>query len=100
MKDLILLWQADSDIQSAYNRYENFQDGRGAVLLNHLEVALSIIRRHPLIARTYAGPFRRMLVRNFPLGIFYEVQPTRVMVVRVMDLRQDPRIIRRRLLED
>lgn len=38
MKDLILLWQADSDIQSAYNRYEEFQEGRGALLRKHLAV--------------------------------------------------------------
>lgn len=92
--------QADSDIQSAYNRYEGFQEGRGAVLLHQLEAALTMMRRHPFIARTYAGPFRRMLIRDFPLGIFYEVQPTRIVVVRVMDLRQDPRTLRRGLFED
>ena len=99
MKDLILLLQADSDIQAAYNRYEGFQEGRGVVLLQRLEAALTMIRQHPLIARTYAGPFRRMLIRDFPIGIFYEVQPTRIVVVRVMDLRQDPHTIRRGLYE-
>ena len=28
MKELILLWQADSDIQAAFNRYQEYQAGR------------------------------------------------------------------------
>lgn len=31
MKELILLWQAESDIQVAFSRYESYQEGRGEV---------------------------------------------------------------------
>jgi hypothetical protein len=41
-----------------------------------------------------------MLIRDFPYGIFYEAQPTRVIVGAIMDLRQDPRTLRRKLLGD
>jgi len=55
------------------------------------------LRQHPEIAPVYAGAYRRMLIRDFPYGIFYQVQPTRVIVVAILDLRQDPQRIRDKL---
>ena len=100
MTDLILLLQADHDIQTAFNRYEEFQAGRGEVFMRHLDAALTLLRQHPEIAPAYGGQYRRMLIRDFPYGIFYEVQPQRIVVGAIMDLRQDPEAIRRKLLGD
>lgn len=33
MTDLVMLLQAELDIQSAFNRYEGFQEGRGEVFM-------------------------------------------------------------------
>ena len=98
MTDLILLLQAEHDIQSAFNRYEEYQPGRGGVFLRQLEVALTLIRQHPEMAPVYGGRYRRVLVRDFPYGIFFEVQARRIIVGAVMDLRQNPATIRRKLL--
>ena len=98
MIDLILLLQADLGLQSAFKRYEDYQIGRGEVLMRQLDAALSLLRRHPEIAPVYSGPYRRMLIRDFPYGVFYQVQPTRIVVAAIMDLRQDPQTIRRKLL--
>ena len=97
MTELILLLQADLDIQSAFARYEDVQTGRGEVLMRQLDGALTLLRRHPEIAPVYSGPYRRMLIRDFPYGIFYQVQPSRIIVAAIMDLRQDPDTIRRKL---
>jgi plasmid stabilization system protein ParE len=98
MTDLILLLQADLDIQAAFNRHEDFQEGRGDLFLRRLDAALGFLRRHPEMAPVYAGPYRRMLVQDFPYGIFYQVQPTRIVAAAVLDLMQDPEKIRRNLL--
>ena len=50
MTELILLVQADQDIQTAFNRYEEFQEGRGEVFMRHLDAAFSLLRQHPEIA--------------------------------------------------
>jgi plasmid stabilization system protein ParE len=97
MIDLILLLQADRDIQSAFERYENYQIGRGEVFIRQLDVAFALLRHHPEIAPVYTGPYRRMLIRDFPYGIFYQCQPKRLIVAAIMDLRQDPRTIRKKL---
>lgn len=98
MTELILLLQADLDIQAAFDRYEEYQSGRGEVFMRQLDAAFTLLRQHPEMAPVYAGPYRRMLAREFPYGIFYEVQPARIIVAPIMDLRQDPQVIRRRLL--
>jgi plasmid stabilization system protein ParE len=94
---LILLLQADLDIQAAFERYEDYQQGRGEVFMRQLDGALGLLRQHPEIAPVYARPYRRMLMREFPYGIFYEAQPSRIIVAAIMDLRQAPQAIRRRL---
>ena len=97
MMEIVLLLQADLDIQQAFNYYEDFQTGRGEVFLLHLDAALTLIRQHPEIAPVYGGVYRRLLVRDFPYGVFYQVQSARIIVAAVIDLRQDPERIRRKL---
>lgn len=98
MIELILLLRADLDIQAAFEWYEDYQPGRGEVFMRQLDAAFTLLRQHPEIAPVYAGSYRRMLIRDFPFGIFYSVHSTRIIVVAVMDLRQDPRSMRRKLL--
>ena len=86
-------WQC----QDAPERYEAYQQGRGEVFMRQLDAALGLLRQHPEIAPVYARPYRRMLIREFPYGIFYEPQPSRIIVTAIMDLRQAPQAIRRKL---
>ena len=55
MIDLILLLQADRDIQSAFQRYENYQAGRGEIFIRQLDFALTLLRQHPEIAPVCGG---------------------------------------------
>ena len=100
MTDLILLLRADQDIQAAFAWHEECQPGRGEVFMRHLDAALTLLRQHPEIAPVYGGRYRRMLIRDFPYGIFYQLQPKRIVVGAIMDLRQDPKTIRRKLRGD
>jgi len=97
MTELVLLLQAELDIQAAFNCYEDFQEGRGEVFMRHLDAAFTLMRQHPEIAPFYGEAYRRMLIRDFPYGVFYQVQSKRVIVAAVLDLRQDPAAIRRKL---
>src|SRR5688500_18374870 len=97
MSEHILLLQAELDIQAIFNRQEDFQEGRGELFLSHLDSALSVLRQHPEIGPIYEAPYRRLLVRNFPYGVFYHVQPERVIVAAIMDLRQGPEMIQQKL---
>lgn len=96
MMELVILLQAEIDMQSAFNRYDEYQSDRGLQFLQKLDAALTMVRNHPNIGPVYDAPLRRMLVRDFPYGIFYEVQAGRIVVVAVLNLRQHPDAIRRR----
>jgi plasmid stabilization system protein ParE len=65
--------------------------------MRHLNVAFAQLRTFKEIAPVFHGSHRRLLVHGFPYGIFYTIEGRRIIVSGVMDLRQDPDVIRRRL---
>ena len=97
MSELVFLFSADADIQTAYEFYEAYQEGRGGVFMRHLDVAFGCLRTFPEIAPPIHEAHRRLLVHSFPYGVFYTIEGRRIIIAAVMDLRQDPEIIRRRL---
>ena len=99
MMELLILPAAERDLQDAYEGVVHRGPGSGRAFLDALELHLEQLRRFPLIGPVYHGPYRRLLMRRFRLGIFYAVEPDRLVVHAVLDLRQDPETIRRRLGE-
>ena len=97
MSELIFLLSAEVDIQTAYEFYEAIQTGRGEVFMRHLDVAFGQLRSFPEIAPMFHESYRRLLIHGFPFGIFYTIEGRRVIISGVMDLRQVPEAIRRRL---
>lgn len=97
MSELIVLVRAEAEVIEAQARLEDASPGLGDRFNARVEEGLDRLERHPECAPVYSGPFRRLLVRDFPFGIFYSIEGRRVMVQAVVDLRQDPRGIRRRL---
>lgn len=97
MSELVFLLGSEVDIQSAFNFYEGVQPGLGEIFIGHLEMALSQMKTFPEIAPVFGGFYRRLLVPDFPYGIFYSLEAGRILVVGVLDLRQAPRSIHRRL---
>ncbi|HEY3853332.1 MAG TPA: type II toxin-antitoxin system RelE/ParE family toxin [Verrucomicrobiae bacterium] len=92
-----LLAGAEADLQTIFNRLESHADGLGVELLTVVDAYLERITVFPEIAPIYCDNIRRQVMQGFPYGIFYERHPTRIMVVAILDLRQDPKAIRRRL---
>jgi plasmid stabilization system protein ParE len=97
VSELVFLLSADADIQAAFEFYEAFQAGRGEIFMRHLDVAFGQVRAFPEIAPLFHASHRRLLMRGFPYGIFYTIEGGRIIVSGVMDLRQDPQSIHRRL---
>lgn len=96
MSDLVFLYSADSDIQSAFNFYESLQPGRGEIFMRQLDIALGQLRKFPEIAPFFSGNYRRLLIAGFPFGVFYTLEGTRIIVAAILDLRQNPEVIRKR----
>jgi plasmid stabilization system protein ParE len=94
---LTFLLSAELDIQRAFDRYESRQEGRGDAFAQHLEEAFGRISTFPHIAPLHFENYRRLVLTKFPFGIFYVVETNQVAIHAIMDLRQDPDLLRRRL---
>lgn len=97
MTELILLLSADLEVQRAFAHYEDYQEGRGAIFLHHLETAFEQLRHFPESGARFHRSYRRLLVPHFPYGIFYTIEARGIVVTGVADTRQDPKSILRRL---
>lgn len=49
------------------------------------------------MAPVYRGKIRRLVLRPFELGVFYAVEGDRLMIGAILDLREDPEQIERRV---
>lgn len=97
MSELVLLFSADADIQQAFEFYDTWQSGRGEVFLRYLDAAFTRLLAFPQSGPVFHQSYRRFLIQGFPYGIFYVVEGKRVVIAGILDLRQNPSVIRRRL---
>jgi plasmid stabilization system protein ParE len=97
MREIVFLLSAEIDIQKAYEYYEEYQEGRGALLMRHLEASFMLLQNFPEIGPIFHKNYRRLLMPRFPYGIFYALEGGRIIVAAVIYLRVDPEAIRRRL---
>jgi plasmid stabilization system protein ParE len=93
--EVIFLAGAEADVQAAYERRESFREGAGDHFLRELDRCAALLSRYPRIGRPHRGVYRKLLVPDNPYGVFYAVEPSRVVILAVLDLRQDPKTIER-----
>lgn len=97
MKTVVFLAAAESDLLEHFARLEEARPGTGDRFCRELDGSLNLVAKHPLIARPLRGKIRRIVLRRFHLGIFYAVESGRLMVCRILDLRQSPESLSRSL---
>ena len=63
-----------------------------------MDKALGILRVFPTAGPAHFGDhIRRLVISKTPLGIFYTVTGNRVHIAAILDLRQSPESIQKRL---
>jgi plasmid stabilization system protein ParE len=92
-----LLQGAEADLLELYIRLEERREGAGERYYAALDAALERLRMFPAMAPMYRATYRRLVLRPFDLGVFFTIAGERVMVGAILDLRQDPEAINRRL---
>jgi hypothetical protein len=95
--DLIIRSSAQRDIAGLALRYNRKESGLGEWFLICLDAALQGLTRNAEIYRVVRHEYRKVLVRRFPVGVFFVVRRNAVCVDAVMDLRSDPKEIEKRL---
>jgi plasmid stabilization system protein ParE len=97
MTEIVILSGADSDLIEHFGRFDDAAQGMGERFDLAFLKSCRLLEKHPRIGPRYGGVFRRLLMLDWNLGIFYEVSGSRVLVHAIMDVRQDPENITRRL---
>ena len=90
MTRLVLLPEAEAELLDAARYYESRAEGLGLDFLSEIESALDSIASSPMTWPTIEGDLRRRLVRRFPFGILYRVDPEEIVVTAVAHLKRRP----------
>lgn len=88
---LLITPEAEEDLREAQAWYERKRDGLGERFVQCVEAALDQIRRLLLAATEVLPGVRRVVVRQFPYGVFYRVDADQIAVIAVYHARRDPR---------
>lgn len=90
MKPLIFLPEAEQEMIEAALYYQSQTSGLGVDFLSEVEHALKFIIESPNTYPILKGELRRRLLRRFPFGILYRVDPEEIVVTAVAHLRRRP----------
>jgi toxin ParE1/3/4 len=88
---LIISPEAEEDLHDAKVWYERKRAGLGDEFLLCVEEALDRIRVIPEGAPQVVPGVRRVMLRRFPYGVFYRVDPDQIGILAVYHHNRDPR---------
>jgi plasmid stabilization system protein ParE len=83
--------QADQEVQSARQWYEEQRLGLGIEFANAIDEVVERISSNPLAFPIVQGETRRAVVRRFPYGIYFRVFEDQIVVTAVTHGRRHPR---------
>lgn len=89
--------RAEEDLAEAALWYEEQMPGLGRDFLGEAGLVFEQIAQFPESYPPRHRRFRRALIRRFPYGVFYSVEPDLIVVLAVVHLAQDPAEIVQRL---
>jgi plasmid stabilization system protein ParE len=90
MSDRRFLFPAEEEMHEAARFYEDRSPGLGRDFLDEVERTIDSIVKDPYSGRRISGHIRRRILRRFPFGVLYAMEPSRIVIVAVMHLRREP----------
>lgn len=97
MNPVVFLPDAEQEMLESAGYYESQATGLGKDFLSETERAVNSIAELPLTWPVIEGELRRRLVRRFPFGILYRIEPEEIVIVAVAHLRRKPCYWRKRI---
>jgi plasmid stabilization system protein ParE len=88
---------AEADLLNGFAFYERQQAGVGGYFLDSVYADIDSLMLYAGLHPEPHGRLHRMLARRFPFAIYYDVQGESATVVAVLDCRQNPASITKRL---
>ena len=94
--NLVIPPEAEAEIVAAYDYYEMVTKGLGNAFLLAVEACFDGIQRAVEMYAVLHKDIRRGLLRRFPYGIFYLVEPEQIVILACFHARRDPKQWQRR----
>ncbi len=93
---VIILPSAREDLATGFAFYEEQKQGLGNYFLESLFSDVNSLRLYAGIHRKVFG-FYRLLSKRFPYAAYYSIVKETVLIWAILDCRQDPATLRRKL---
>lgn len=97
MKKAVFHPEADTEVIEAAQYYETRSPGLGFSFLMEIEAAIDKIIMNPHACELVDDEIRRKLLRRFPYGLLYAIEPDLIRVVAVAHHKRRPNYWRSRL---
>jgi plasmid stabilization system protein ParE len=81
-----------SDLAAGYDWYEAQRPGLGEEFLSAVQSTVTNIESYREMFAAVHGDVRRVIIPRFPFAIFYLVEPTRVVALRLLHTARDPKL--------
>ena len=91
-----ILDEAMADLVDGYRFYERQEPGLGSYFLSQLFADIDGLQTHAGVHAVLYG-YHRLLAKRFPYAVYYRVKDDIARVFAVLDCRQNPDCIQRRL---
>jgi toxin ParE1/3/4 len=89
---VILRPKAEADLREAARWYESRRPNLGSQFLDEISESLRVLKITPERQPLYYRGFRRMQTHRFHYKIFYRIEASDVIVVRVLHPKRDHRL--------
>ena len=93
---LIIRKEAEEDLKSAYEWYEDKQIGLGAQFIDEIGAKLLEIEERPDLYMEVMGGIRRALCKRFPYSIYFMREKMAIVVMAVLHQRRSPAVWQKR----
>jgi hypothetical protein len=90
MNSTVFLPEAEQEMLEAAHYYESQSPGLGTEFLSEVDRAVHSIITSPHTWPILEGALRRRLIRRFPCGILYRIEPEEILIIAVAHLRKRP----------
>ena len=81
--------RAEADLREAKHYYDLQRPGLGDEFLASVEESVNYLEQHAERRAIYYRDFRRLVTRRFPYKIFYRIEGNRVIVFRLLHVKQE-----------
>ncbi len=88
---------AEEDLLKGFAFYESRQEGIGSYFLDSLYAEIDALALFGGIHPKPNGRLHRALAKRFPFAVYYERQGDEITVIAVLDCRQNPASITKRI---